>query len=88
MAKQLLHALGEVAVGRSVVEASYTTSVDADVLDSGVVERLIDHRSRQAMSPLRLLSVRQLGVLREMAEAKSNSSIAGSRHLSESSVEK
>ncbi|MEP6808088.1 MAG: response regulator transcription factor [Chloroflexota bacterium] len=72
---QLLHALREVAAGRSVV-------------DSGVVERLIDHRSKQAQSPLRLLSERELDVLREMAEGKSNSSIAGSLHLSESSVEK
>jgi DNA-binding NarL/FixJ family response regulator len=72
---QLLHALREVAAGRSVV-------------DPGVVERLIDHRSRQAQSPLRLLSERELEVLREMAEGKSNSSIASSLHLSESSVEK
>jgi DNA-binding NarL/FixJ family response regulator len=72
---ELLHALREVAAGRSVV-------------DPGVVERLVDHRSRQAESPLRLLSEREIQVLREMAEGKSNSSIAGSLHLSESSVEK
>lgn len=72
---ELLHALREVAAGRSVV-------------DSGVVERLVDYRSRQAESPLRLLSEREIDVLREMAEGKSNSSIAGSLHLSESSVEK
>ncbi len=72
---ELLHALREVASGRSVV-------------DSGVVERLVDHRSRQAESPLRLLSEREIEVLREMAEGKSNSSIAGDLHLSESSVEK
>ena len=72
---ELLHALREVAAGRSVV-------------DSGVVERLVDHRSRQEQSPVRLLSVRELDVLREMAEGKSNGSIAGSLHLSESSVEK
>jgi len=72
---ELLHALREVAAGRSVV-------------DSGVVERLVDYRSRQAESPLRLLSEREVAVLREMAEGKSNSSIAGGLHLSESSVEK
>jgi DNA-binding NarL/FixJ family response regulator len=72
---ELLHALREVAAGRSVV-------------DSGEVERLVDYRSRQAESPLRLLSGREIDVLREMAEGKSNSSIAGSLHLSESSVEK
>ena len=72
---ELVHALREVAAGRSVV-------------DSGVVERLVDYRSRQAESPLRLLSEREVDVLREMAEGKANASIAGSLHLSESSVEK
>jgi DNA-binding NarL/FixJ family response regulator len=72
---ELLYALREVAAGRSVV-------------DSGVVERLVDFRVRQAESPLKLLSERELEVLREMAEGKSNSSIAGGLHLSESSVEK
>jgi DNA-binding NarL/FixJ family response regulator len=72
---ELLHALREVAAGRSVV-------------DSGVVERLIDYRSRQAESPLRMLTEREIEVLREMAEGKSNAAIAGSLHLSESSVEK
>ncbi len=72
---ELLHALREVCAGRSVV-------------DSGVVERLVDYRSRQAESPLRLLSEREVEVLREMAEGKSNSSIAVGLHLSESSVEK
>ena len=72
---ELLHALREVSAGRSVV-------------DSGVVERLVDYRSRQAESPLRLLSEREVEVLREMAEGKSNSSIARGLHLSESSVEK
>ena len=72
---ELLHALREVVAGRSVV-------------DSGVVERLVDYRSRQTESPLRLLSEREVEVLREMAEGKSNSSIASSLHLSESSVEK
>jgi len=72
---ELLHALHEVAAGRSVV-------------DSGVVERLVDYRTRQAESPLKLLSEREIDVLREMAEGKGNASIAGSLHLSESSVEK
>mgnify|MGYP001792582673 CR=1 FL=1 len=72
---QLVHALREVAAGRSVV-------------DPGVVERLVDHRSRQAHSPLRLLSERELEVLREMAEGNVNAAIAERLHLSESSVEK
>ena len=72
---ELLHALREVAAGRSVV-------------DGGVIERLVESRSRQAESPIRLLSGREVDVLREMAEGKSNGSIAHSLHLSESSVEK
>ncbi len=72
---ELLHALREVAAGRSVVDAA-------------VVERLVDYRSRQTESPLRMLSERERDVLREMAEGKSNSAIAGDLHVSESSVEK
>lgn len=72
---ELLHALREVVAGRSVV-------------DAGVVERLVDYRSRQAESPLRWLTEREVEVLREMAEGGSNSAIAASLHLSESSVEK
>src|SRR6202165_2063260 len=72
---ELLRALREVAAGRSVV-------------DPGVVERLVDYRSRQAESPLRLLSPREVDVLRERAEGKSNGAIAEALRLSESSVEK
>jgi len=72
---ELLHALREVAAGRSVV-------------DAGVVERLVDYRTRQAESPLRRLGEREIDVLREMAEGKANAAIADSLHLSESSVEK
>ena len=72
---ELLHALREVSVGRSVV-------------DSRVVERLVDFRSRQAQSALRALTARELDVLREMAEGKTNGGIAESLHLSESAIEK
>jgi DNA-binding NarL/FixJ family response regulator len=72
---ELVHALREVAAGRAVI-------------DPGVVERLVDYRARQAESPLSSLSGREVDVLREMAEGKSNLAIAGALHLSESSVEK
>lgn len=72
---ELLHALHEVAAGRSVV-------------DPRVIERLVQHQARQAESPLRWLTERELEVLREMAEGKSNAMIASTLHLSESSVEK
>ena len=72
---ELVNALREVAAGRSVV-------------DSRVVERLVDQRIRQSESPVHTLAPRELDVLREMAEGKTNSAIAESLHLSESSIEK
>ena len=71
----LVHALREVSAGRSVVDAR-------------VVERLVDFRTRQSESPLRALVPRELEVLREMAEGKTNGAIAESLHLSESAIEK
>ncbi|CAL8970200.1 Transcriptional regulatory protein DegU [Cellulomonas sp. T2.31MG-18] len=73
--QDVLHALREVAAGRSVV-------------DPRVVERLVDHRVAQDRSPLRLLGPRELDVLREMAEGRTNAAIGDSLHLSESTVEK
>jgi DNA-binding NarL/FixJ family response regulator len=72
---ELVHALREVSLGRSVVDAR-------------VVERLVDFRSRQSQSSLRALTPRELEVLREMAEGKTNGAIAESLHLSESAIEK
>jgi len=72
---ELVHALREVAAGRSVV-------------DTRVVERLVNHQIRQAQSPLHALAPRELDVLREMAEGKTNAAIAEGLHLSESSIEK
>lgn len=72
------------APGRALCEVVAGRSVG----DSGVVERLVDYRSRQSESPMRLLSEREIDVLREIAEGNANASIAGSLHLSEWSVEK
>jgi DNA-binding NarL/FixJ family response regulator len=72
---ELLHALREVAAGRSVVDAR-------------VVERLVQRRIAQDESPLRVLAPRELQVLAEMAEGKTNAAIADSLHLSESAIEK
>lgn len=71
----LLHALREVSVGRSTVDAR-------------VVEQLVDQRVREAQSPVARLVPRELEVLREMAEGKTNAGIAESLHLSESAIEK
>jgi DNA-binding NarL/FixJ family response regulator len=71
----LLRALREVVAGRSVV-------------DPQVVEALVAHRARLAQSPLSSLSPRELDVLREMAQGKTNQAIAQTLVLSESAVEK
>lgn len=72
---ELVNALREVAAGRSVVDAR-------------VVERLVDFRTRQTESSLHTLTPRELDVLREMAEGKTNGAIATALHLSESAIEK
>jgi DNA-binding NarL/FixJ family response regulator len=72
---ELLRALREVVAGRSVI-------------DPRVVEVLISHRARLAQSPISLLTPRELDVLRQMAEGKTNRAIAEALMLSESAVEK
>jgi len=71
----MLHALREVAAGRSVV-------------DPAVVQRLVERRVAEAASPLAGLAPRELDVLREMAEGRTNGAIAQTLHLSESTIEK
>ena len=72
---QLLHAIREVAAGRSVI-------------DPKVVEALVASRSRQARSPLAELSAREREVLSEMAQGKNNAAIAATLSLTVRAVEK
>lgn len=72
---EILAALHAVVAGRSVV-------------DPAVVERLVEQRVRQAESPLQALTPRELDVLREMAEGRTNAAIGEHLHLSESAIEK
>ena len=72
---ELLRALREVIAGRSVI-------------DPEVVETLIARRTRLNQTPLSELSSRELDVLGEMAQGKTNAGIARDLALSESSVEK
>jgi DNA-binding CsgD family transcriptional regulator len=72
---ELLHALREVVAGRSAIEPR-------------VVELLVSHRARLERSSLSLLSPRELDVLRQMAEGKTNRAIAEALMLSEWAVEK
>lgn len=69
----LLHALREVTCGRSVV-------------DGRVVELLVEQRIRQAESPLSRQAPRELEILKEMAEGKTNAAIGEGLHLSESAA--
>jgi DNA-binding NarL/FixJ family response regulator len=71
----LLRALREVASGGSVV-------------DPLVVEALVARRLRKQESGLQDLTPRELEVLREMAQGKSNAGIGASLHMSESAVAK
>ena len=73
--EQLTGALRAVATGGSVV-------------DPLVVEELIAARSVATDSPLADLTPREVDVLREMAQGKSNTAVAAAVFLSERSVEK
>lgn len=73
--EQLVAAVRQVAAGGSVVDPS-------------VIDALVDARSRSTGSPLTHLTPRELEVLSEMAQGKSNAAIATSVFLSERAVEK
>jgi DNA-binding NarL/FixJ family response regulator len=73
--EDLVHALGEVARGGSV-------------LDPRIVEALVSRKDRMSYSPLAQLTEREREVLAEMAQGKNNASIARSLFLSERAVEK
>jgi DNA-binding NarL/FixJ family response regulator len=72
---ELLRALREVASGGSVI-------------DPKVVEGLLGRRQEPARSLLETLSPRELEVLSEMAQGKSNTAISDSLYVSPSAVEK
>jgi DNA-binding NarL/FixJ family response regulator len=58
------------------------------VIDPQLVEALVERSGRLRTSVLHELSRRELEVLREMAQGKTNPAIGASLHLSESAVEK
>lgn len=71
-----------------LVRALRQTAAGGSVVDPVLVEALVRRRSAESASPLRELTPRELDVLREMAQGKSNAAIAASLSLSESSIEK
>jgi len=72
--EDLVHALREVSAGGSVI-------------DPVVIDALVARRARTA-SPLTGLTARELDVLREMAQGRTNAGIEAALHLSASTVEK
>src|SRR6476661_6329233 len=58
------------------------------MIDPKVVEALVDARSRAQHSPLNELTARELQVLAEIAQGKSNTAIADSLFLTKRAVEK
>lgn len=72
---ELLRALSETVAGRSVI-------------DPRVVSALVERRTRLSESPIAELTARELDVLRELAQGKSNAGIASALVLSSSAIEK
>jgi DNA-binding NarL/FixJ family response regulator len=72
---QLVHALAETCRGGSVV-------------DPVLLDALVGRRRLAPASALDQLTPREMDVLREMAQGRSNAAIAGRLYLSESSIEK
>jgi DNA-binding NarL/FixJ family response regulator len=72
---QLLRGLREVHAGGSVIDAK-------------VVETLVGRRARLAQSSVAQLTKRELDVLSEMAQGKTNAAIGEALALSESAIEK
>jgi DNA-binding NarL/FixJ family response regulator len=73
--EDLVHALREVSAGGSVI-------------DPVVIDALVARRARTTSSPLAGLTARELDVLREMAQGRTNAGIEQQLHLSSSTVEK
>jgi DNA-binding NarL/FixJ family response regulator len=73
--RQLIDAIKEVANGGSVI-------------DPKVVESLVTARRRSTSSPITMLTPRESEVLGEMAQGRTNASIAASLVLTERAVEK
>lgn len=71
-----------------LVRALRETAAGGSVVDQTLVEALVRGRTASATSPLHELTPRELDVLREMAEGKTNAAIADALALSESSIEK
>jgi DNA-binding NarL/FixJ family response regulator len=77
--------LGDV---RDLVRALRTVAAGDSVIDPMVVDALVSRHTRTTQSALSGLTARELDVLREMAQGKTNAGIEEALHLSTSTVEK
>jgi DNA-binding NarL/FixJ family response regulator len=73
---------------QDLLDAIRTVADGGSMVDPKVVESLTQSRSRAADSALRRLTVREVEVLREVAEGKSNTAIARELGISKRAVEK
>ena len=71
-----------------LVRALREVSRNGSVIDPIVVDALLAQRNRSRRSPLGELTPRELDVLREMAQGRTNAGIEQALHLSGSTVEK
>jgi DNA-binding NarL/FixJ family response regulator len=71
-----------------LVRALQTVHTGGSVVDAAVVDALLAAGRRAAGSPLRDLTARELDVLGEMAQGRTNGAIATRLHVSESAVSK
>lgn len=71
-----------------LVRALQAVHQGGSVVDPLVVDELVTAARRATDSPLHTLTERELEVLREMAQGRTNGAIAGRLHVSESAVSK
>ena len=71
-----------------LMAAIRAVAVGGSMIDPKVVESLVDARGRAKRSPLNELTSRELQVLSEIAQGKSNTAIADSLFLTKRAVEK
>ena len=71
-----------------LARAIRTVAAGGSVIDPMVVDELVRSRAQDSQQSLALLTPRELEILAEMAQGKSNSAIAGALFVTERAVEK
>lgn len=71
-----------------LLSAITTVAAGGSAIDPRIVEALVGSRDRARRSPVRFLTERELDVLQQMAQGKSNAGVSEALSISESAVEK